>query len=149
MFQDLFFMALPGRNFEIMPTPVTQSDWFIVMGKNPSYFKRDLRLPVDQVSWNDVQEFIKKINESSEWIYRLPTEEEWEYCCRAGNYKTYGPYPAWEWCQDLQEKAGSGCVLCGGGWGYFTEYLRSAVRGNGVPGYRSNGIGFRLVRTRR
>jgi formylglycine-generating enzyme required for sulfatase activity len=54
------------------------------MGSNPSAFK-GANLPVEQVSWNDAQEFIKKLNERNDvYTYRLPTEAEWEYACRAG-----------------------------------------------------------------
>ena len=65
-------------------TEITQSQWKAIMGNNPSYFKGD-NLPVEQVSWNDCQEFIRKLNlQEGGNKYRLPTEAEWEYTCRAG-----------------------------------------------------------------
>jgi formylglycine-generating enzyme required for sulfatase activity len=64
---------------------VTQEQWRAVMGNNPSSFKGDDDLPVELVSWDDVQEFIKKLNEKEGTDkYRLPSEAEWEYACRAG-----------------------------------------------------------------
>ncbi|MBI4774952.1 MAG: SUMF1/EgtB/PvdO family nonheme iron enzyme [Deltaproteobacteria bacterium] len=64
---------------------VTQGQWKKIMGSNPSYFKKDDHYPVDQVSWNDAEEFIEKLNaRSSGGQYRLPTEAEWEYACRSG-----------------------------------------------------------------
>jgi formylglycine-generating enzyme required for sulfatase activity len=62
---------------------VTQAQWVSVMGSNPSYFKGD-DLPVEQVSWEDVQAFIVKLNEQTGGSYRLPTEAEWEYAARGG-----------------------------------------------------------------
>ncbi len=62
---------------------VTQKLWKAVMGSNPSNFKGD-NLPVENVSWNDVQEFIRKLNQMTGKKYRLPTEAEWEYAARGG-----------------------------------------------------------------
>ena len=69
--------------------PVTQREWKSVMGDNPSYFKGD-DLPMDNVSWVDVQEFIKKLNkEEGTDKYRLPSDAEWEYAARARTTKRY------------------------------------------------------------
>lgn len=64
--------------------PVTQAQWEAVMESNPSTFKGDDH-PVEQVSWDDCQEFIRRINAAGKGIFRLPTEAEWEYACRAGS----------------------------------------------------------------
>ncbi|MCP4345389.1 MAG: SUMF1/EgtB/PvdO family nonheme iron enzyme [Desulfobacterales bacterium] len=63
--------------------PVTQKQWIEVMGNNPSSFVGADR-PVENVSWNDAIEFCRKLSEKTRKNYRLPTESEWEYACRAG-----------------------------------------------------------------
>lgn len=62
---------------------VTQSLWCALMDNNPSYFKGD-NLPVEQVSWDDCQKFINKLNDITGRKFRLPTEAEWEYAARGG-----------------------------------------------------------------
>ena len=121
-----------SKSFEIMTKEVTQKQWFHVMRNNPSHFKRTKDCkdqviiervkmcpnhPVERVSWYDVQEYIKKINDSlglkgckgtpydMKGCYRLPTEAEWEYAARGGTKTVYffgndssvlGKY-AWYW----------------------------------------------------
>ncbi|WP_375506153.1 SUMF1/EgtB/PvdO family nonheme iron enzyme [uncultured Nostoc sp.] len=63
---------------------ITQAQYQAIMGSNPSYFTGDERLPVENVSWDDAVEFCKKLSEKTEKTYRLPSEAEWEYACRAG-----------------------------------------------------------------
>ena len=73
------------KGFYMGTTEVTQAQWKAIMGDDPSYFKGDDN-PVEIVSWNDAQEFIKKLNRKDGTNkYRLPTEAEWEYACRAGS----------------------------------------------------------------
>jgi formylglycine-generating enzyme required for sulfatase activity len=89
------------QDFEMAAHTVTQEQWTQIMGSNPSWFSRtgggkdlvkdisdaDLkRFPVEQVSWDDTQAFLKKLNDREKgkgWLYRLPREYEWEYACRA------------------------------------------------------------------
>jgi formylglycine-generating enzyme required for sulfatase activity len=76
------------RSYELGQYEVTQAQWQAVMGKNPAYFNGADR-PVEAVSWYDVQNFIAKLNQKTGLSYRLPTEAEWEYACRAGTRKEY------------------------------------------------------------
>ncbi|OPZ97874.1 MAG: Serine/threonine-protein kinase pkn1 [Bacteroidetes bacterium ADurb.Bin408] len=182
-------------SFYMSKYEITQKQWMEIMGSNPSYFKGD-NLPVENVSWNDVQEFIAKLNEKTGRQYRLPTEAEWEYAARGGNkskgYKYSGSntlsnvawygdnsgnttHPVgskmpnelglydmsgnvWEWCGDWDGAYGSSAqtnptgppsgsdrVDRGGSWHSYARYCRVSNRGNGNPGYRYYGIGFRLV----
>lgn len=75
-------VTLSGYN--IGKTEVTQELWQAVMGSNPSEFMGD-DLPVENVSWDDCQEFIRKLNSMTSQNFRLPTEAEWEFACRGGN----------------------------------------------------------------
>ena len=64
--------------------PVTQAQWQQVMGNNPSHFKGDKLLPVENVSWDDTQAFCLKLEEITQAAFGIPTEAQWEYACRAG-----------------------------------------------------------------
>ncbi|MBO6051415.1 MAG: SUMF1/EgtB/PvdO family nonheme iron enzyme [Bacteroidales bacterium] len=72
-------------------TEVTQALWKAVMGSNPSAFKGD-DLPVEEVSWNDCQEFIRKLNALTGKTFALPTEAQWEYAARGGNKSRHCKY---------------------------------------------------------
>jgi len=206
------------RGFWMGIHPVTQAQWTRIMqsvewrwfqklrGCNPSGFK-GANLPVESVSWRDCQRFLQELNDRMKpGGFRLPTEAEWEYACRAGtatpfhfgqtisteqaNYDgsyVYGNGPkgvrrgettavgslaanawglhdmhgnVWEWCADWYGDYSPGSVtdptgpasgrcrvLRGGSWLSAPGFCRSADRGYVVPGYRYNGLGFRVVRT--
>ncbi|MEA5487509.1 MULTISPECIES: caspase, EACC1-associated type [Pseudanabaena] len=68
---------------------VTQAQWQAIMGNNPAKFKNNLQNPVESVSWDDAQEFCKKLSQKTEREFRLPSEAEWEYACRAGTTTRY------------------------------------------------------------
>ncbi len=73
-----------SKPFLIGKYEVTQSQWEAIMGNNPSSGDKGPMLPVTDVSWNDCQKFLKKLNEKTKSEFRLPSEAEWEYACRAG-----------------------------------------------------------------
>ena len=89
-----------GKDYYLGVYEVTQAQYEKVMGKNPSHFQgaivgnENADLPVENVSWHDAVEFCKKLLELPEEkkagrVYRLPTEAQWEYACRAGSKTTY------------------------------------------------------------
>ncbi|MCG8036121.1 MAG: formylglycine-generating enzyme family protein [Candidatus Thiodiazotropha taylori] len=70
--------------FELGKYEVTQSQWQAVMGSNPSKFNGCHNCPVERVSWNDIQDYLRNLYQMTGKRYRLPTEAEWEYACRSG-----------------------------------------------------------------
>ena len=113
------------KGYWLGETEVTQAQWESVMGINPSYFKGASR-PVENVSWEDCQEFIAKVNREARRQFggdaRLPTEAEWEYACRAGSKGSY---------------AGTG-ELKDMGW----YYDNSESKTHEVKGKKANAWGF-------
>ncbi|GAB5605822.1 formylglycine-generating enzyme family protein [Sideroxyarcus sp. TK5] len=87
---ELGMVAIPGKNYAIGKHEVTQGQWKAIMGNNPSLF-RDCgdNCPVEYVSWNEIQEFLTKLNRMTGKQYRLPNEAEWEYACYGGSQTEY------------------------------------------------------------
>jgi len=83
------YEATISRAFFLGQTEVTQAQWEAVMGRNPSRFTGDPSRPVEGVSWDDAQEFCRRLSQKTGMNFRLPTEAEWEYACRAGTMTAY------------------------------------------------------------
>ena len=77
------------QEFYLGKHPVTQEQYQAIVGTNPSSFKDNPKNPVEQVSWDDAQAFCQKLSEKTGKKYRLPSEAEWEYACRAGTQTRY------------------------------------------------------------
>lgn len=120
------FIKIPGQDFEMQTTQTTQREWRDVMGSNPSQFLGET-LPVERVSFHDVEEYLKKLNTTqSEYDYRLPDEHQWELCCRAGSTTDYcfgddvsklGEY-AWCW-GNSEPKTHPVAEKKSNAWGFF------------------------------
>lgn len=123
------------RGFELGKTEVTQAQWQAVMGTNPSYFKScGDNCPVENVSWDDVQTFISKLNAQTGKTYRLPSEAEWEYAARAGSNSMY------PWGQEAShEYANYGVDL---GWGGLAQGRDKWVNTAPVGSFPANGFGL-------
>lgn len=144
-------------SFKIGKYPITQAQYEAVMGTNPSYFQGNPQNPVESVSYDDTQAFCQKLNGMTGHKYRLPTQEEWEYACRAGTVTGYyfgddrrqlGDY-AWyfdnsqgtthpvglkqpnAWgLYDMHGNVWEWCeevVMRGGSWGINPYFCRSAI----------------------
>lgn len=107
---------------------VTQAQWQAVMGSNPSHYKGE-NLPVEAISWEDTQIFIQKLNQLGLGTFRLPTEAEWEYACRAGtttqfywgedpNYTEISNY-AWYYTEQLTDQTHEVGLKKPNPWGLF------------------------------
>lgn len=152
----LEMITVPTKTFAIGKYPITQEQYKEVMGVNPSHFQGNPRNPVESVSYDDAVAFCEKLSEMIGKNYRLPTESEWEYACRAGTVTGYyfgddfnqlGDY-AWYYKNSqgtthpvglklpnawgLHDMIGNVWELCqegvirGGSWGSYPSDCRSA-----------------------
>jgi formylglycine-generating enzyme required for sulfatase activity len=78
-----------SKKFILGKYEITQAQWHAVMGSNPSHYYENTERPVENVSWEDCQEFIQKLNSLGQAKFRLPSEAEWEYACQARNTGSY------------------------------------------------------------
>jgi formylglycine-generating enzyme required for sulfatase activity len=85
---EIPFTVTLTRPYFLGMTEVTQAQWAAVMAANPSSVRGDA-LPVDNITWSDAAEFCRRMSEKEGRTYRLPTEAEWEYACRAGTITGY------------------------------------------------------------
>jgi len=122
------------KGFWLGKYEVTQRQWQSVMGKNPSYLKKaGLDAPVERVSWNDCQKFLKKLPPPAGYEFRLPTEAEWEYACRAGTATVF------HYGNDLDSSQANFDGRQPFGNGREGEYRRTTVK---VGSFRPNAWGL-------
>jgi formylglycine-generating enzyme required for sulfatase activity len=163
------------NSFAIGKYPITQAQYEAVMGTNPSYFQSNPQNPVESVSYGDVQAFCQELSQVTGKNYRLPTELEWEYACRAGTITNYyfgndchqledyawycgnsegTTHPvgsklpnAWG-LYDMHGNVWEWCIdKCqrGGSWSDIPYFCRSAISDDYGHGDSLNTLGFRVV----
>ena len=115
------------KDFFLGKHPVTQMEWTGQMGRNPSsHANCGINCPVENVSWNDIQEFLRKLNLRTKKQYRLPTEAEWEYAARSG-----GKSEEWAGTSNVEEL---------GDYAWFFE--NSGFESHPVGQKKPNGLGI-------
>ncbi len=95
-------------SFKMGMYKVTQADWYEITGTRPSKFKNCDDCPVEQVSWDDVQDFLKKLETKTGQKFRLPTEAEWEYAARGGSASKHFVYAGGNTLDDVAWHYGNG-----------------------------------------
>ena len=171
---EIEMIEIPGATFKIGKYPVTQEQYEAVMRINPSYFKNNPQNPVESVSYDDAIAFCQELSQVTGKNYRLPTESEWEYACRAGTVTKYyfgddaNQLEDYAWyCGNSQEtthpvgqKLPNGwglydmignvwewCIKClrGGYWGDIPYFCSSAISDDYGHGDSLNTLSFRVV----
>jgi uncharacterized protein (TIGR02996 family) len=147
------------KPFYLAVYPVTQSQWIALMSSNPSRFKK-ANNPVEQLTWHDCVEFCSKLAEQTGRPFRLPTEAEWEYACRAGTTSLYHGGDTLEaleqvgWCSYNDRSASARRTKPVGqhvpnAWGLYDMHgnvLESCYSGERVPESKSGVEVERIVR---
>ncbi len=139
---------------------ITQQQWTKVMGTNPSYFSREgsgservlevpdeelSQFPVDNVSWDDIQVFLRKLNDlesPDDWIYRLPSEAEWEYACRSALGSRKDCEAHFYFASPTTDLSSHEANFDGGYPGGNAEKAHYYARPRGVGSYESNVLGI-------
>jgi formylglycine-generating enzyme required for sulfatase activity len=106
LYQEKPSFQVNVSDFQLGKYEVTQAQWQQVMEGNPSYFSGCNECPVEQVSWDDIQIFLRKLNAQTGKAYRLPTEAEWEYAARGGNKSAGYKYAGSNTLEDVAWYAG-------------------------------------------
>jgi formylglycine-generating enzyme required for sulfatase activity len=109
------------RPFLLKTTPVTQAQWLTLRSDNPARFQGDLRRPVERVSWAEAAWFCMDLSTQTGGVYRLPTEAQWEYACRAGTTTArYGDLGAIAWhSESAHESTQAVAQKQPNGWGLY------------------------------
>ena len=134
-----------SKGFYMGKYEVTQAQWQAVMGNNPSNFKGDNR-PVEQVSWNDAQDFIQALNQKDDgFSYRLPSEAEWEYAYRAGTTGYFAEDPnstAWYMNNSGRQYLNADEILLNDGKNYHQRIAQNGNQTHPVGQKTANSFGL-------